>query len=114
MVGLLGIFKSSIKINITILELKSSRTSADTYNMRQISNFTYFKVTFIIITAGVTGGLITNGLFDVGFGHIAAIGNLIFKSLMIGAIIGALMGFLNIFFKIGHFPKQSGKSVWKS
>jgi hypothetical protein len=40
-----------------------------------------------------------------------AIGNLIFKSLIKGTIVGALLGVLNIFFKGGPFPKPTGKAV---
>ena len=79
--------------------------------MTPISNFTYFKSAFITVAAGLTAGLIMKGLFDVDFGNIAAIGNLIIKSLMMGIIIGALLGLLNIFFKIGPSTKQAGSNL---
>jgi hypothetical protein len=75
--------------------------------MTQMTNFSYFKVAFLAITAGLTAGLITKGLLDVDFSDMAAIGNLIFKSLIISIVVGAVMGLLNVYFKVGFFKKQT-------
>ena len=63
-------------------------------------NLQYFKITFITVAAGLTGGLIAYGLFDVNFNEGSAIGQLIFKSAVLGIITGALLGLLNMFLKI--------------
>ncbi|MEN9907510.1 MAG: hypothetical protein RLZZ540_651 [Bacteroidota bacterium] len=73
--------------------------------MTQPTNFTYFKVAFLAIAAGLTAGLITKGLFNADFNDLSGFGDLIFKSLIVGIIVGFLMGLLNMYFKIGSFKK---------
>ncbi len=75
--------------------------------MKQTTNFTYFKVTFLAITAGLTAASITKGLFDIDFSDLEAINKLIFKSLVLGVIVGIFMGLLNMYFKVGPFKKQT-------
>ncbi|TVQ12050.1 MAG: hypothetical protein EA364_09310 [Balneolaceae bacterium] len=81
--------------------------------MTQMTSFICFKVTFLAITAGLTAGLIIKGLFDADLGDMAAIGNLIFKSLIISIAAGAVLGLLNAYFKIGFTKKQTGCKIFR-
>jgi H+/Cl- antiporter ClcA len=69
-------------------------------------NLQYFKITFISVAAGLAGGLIVRGLFDINFNDGAAIAHLVFKSVVIGIIIGALLGVLNMFLKVQPFKRR--------
>ncbi|MEJ7693024.1 hypothetical protein [Daejeonella sp.] len=79
--------------------------------MTQPTNFRYFIVTFSAISAGIIAGLITKGLFDVDLNDLNAICHLILKSIIIGIIVGAVLGLLNIYFKFEPFRKTRTKDL---
>ncbi|WP_026977927.1 hypothetical protein [Flavobacterium tegetincola] len=72
-----------------------------------MNRFSYFKVTFLSLTAGLFVGIFLYGLFDVDFSDHQALINLLFKSFVTAIITGLLLGLLNMFFKIGNFKKKA-------
>ena len=60
----------------------------------------YFKITFLSVSAGLFTAMLVYGLFDVDFSNKDAIIHLILKSLATAVITGAILGLLNMFFKI--------------
>lgn len=66
----------------------------------------YFKVTFLSISAGLFVGLFVYGLFDVDFSNSQEMTKLFLKSLATGVGTGLVLGILNMFLKIGNFPKR--------
>jgi hypothetical protein len=66
----------------------------------------YFKVTFLSISAGLFAGILVYGLFDVDFSSNQALTNFLFKSFGTAIGTGLVLGILNMFFKIGNFPKK--------
>ena len=74
-----------------------------------MTKFFYFKVTFLSISAGLFAGIIIYGLFDLNFSDNEAIIRLILKSLTTAIGTGLVLGLLNMFFKIGHFPNKNKK-----
>ncbi|MFM9989083.1 hypothetical protein [Flavobacterium sp.] len=71
-----------------------------------MNNFFYFKVTFLSISAGLFAGIFVYGLFDIDLSNSEAITKLLLKSLATGIGTGIVLGILNMFFKIGNFPKK--------
>ena len=71
-----------------------------------MNRFFYFKVTFLSISAGLFAGMLVYGLFDVDFLNNEALIKLFWKSLFTAIGTGLIMGILNMFFKIGNFPKS--------
>lgn len=67
---------------------------------------TYFKITFIPISAGLFAGILVFGLFDIDFSDREALKNLLLKSLVIAVGTGLILGILNMFFKIGNFQNK--------
>ena len=67
---------------------------------------TYFKITFIPISAGLFAGILVFGLFDIDFSDGEALKNLLLKSLVIAVSTGLILGILNMFLKIGNFQKK--------
>lgn len=72
-----------------------------------MSKFFYFKVTFLTISAGLFAGTFVYGLFDINFSDTDAIIRLLWKSLATAIGTGLVLGFLNMFFKIGSFPNKN-------
>lgn len=70
------------------------------------SRFFYFKVTFLLITAGLFTGILVYGLFDIDFSNSEALKMLLLKSLVTAVGTGLILGILNMFFKIGNFQKK--------
>lgn len=66
----------------------------------------YFKVTFLSISVGLFVGILVYGLFDIDFSNSEALKTLVLKSLATGVGTGFILGILNMFFKIGNFPKK--------
>lgn len=66
----------------------------------------YFKVTFLSISTGLFVGILVYGLFDIDFSNSEALKTLVLKSLATGVGTGFILGVLNMFFKIGNFPKK--------
>jgi hypothetical protein len=62
--------------------------------------FKYFKITFFSTGAGIITFSIVKGLFDINLSDTSAIGELVLKSICIGATVGALLGLMNMYFKI--------------
>ena len=89
----------------TETELKNN-TNLTFKKLKNEEHFFYFKVTFLLITTGLFAGMLVFGMFDVDFSNKAAILKLILKSLVTAIGIGLIMGFLNMFFKIGNFQKK--------
>lgn len=71
-----------------------------------MSRFFYFKMTFLSISAGLFTGLLIYGLFDIDFSNKEAWIQLLLKSLVAALLTGLVLGFLNMYFKIGNFQKQ--------
>ena len=71
-----------------------------------MSKLFYFKVTFLAVSAGLFVGLFVYGLFDIDFSNGQEIMQLFLKSLVTGVGTGLVLGILNMFFKIGIFPKR--------
>lgn len=71
-----------------------------------MNRFFYFKVTFLSITAGLFAGMVVYGLFDTDFSNSEALTKLLWKSFVTAVGTGAIMGFLNMFFKLGNFQKK--------
>ena len=71
-----------------------------------MSRLFYFKVTFLSISAGLFVGILVYGLFDIDFSNSEALKTLVLKSLATGVGTGFVLGILNMFFKIGNFPKK--------
>ncbi len=71
-----------------------------------MSRLFYFKVTFLSISAGLFVGILVYGLFDIDFSNSEALKTLVLKSLATGVGTGFVLGVLNMFFKIGNFPKK--------
>ena len=71
-----------------------------------MNKYFYFKRTFLSISAGLFTGILIYGLFDIDFSNNTAIIKLIFKSLVVSFIVGAILGLLNMVFKIGNFQKK--------
>lgn len=71
-----------------------------------MSRFFYFKMTFLSISAGLFAGLLIYGLFDIDFSNKEAWIQLLLKSLVAALLTGLVLGFLNMYFKIGNFQKQ--------
>lgn len=75
-------------------------------NLKKINKLFYFKVTFLAVSAGLFAGLFVYGLFDVDFSNGQELANLLLKSLATGVGAGLVLGILNMFLKIGNFPKR--------
>lgn len=71
-----------------------------------MSRLFYFKVTFLSISVGLFVGILVYGLFDIDFSNSEALKTLVLKSLATGVGTGFILGVLNMFFKIGNFPKK--------
>ena len=71
-----------------------------------MNKYFYFKATFLSINGGLFTGLLVYGLFDIDFSNKAAILNLIIWSLFVSVVAGAILGVLNMYFKIGNFQKN--------
>ncbi len=71
-----------------------------------MSRLFYFKVTFLSISVGLFVGILVYGLFDIDFSNSEALKTLVLKSLATGVGTGFVLGVLNMFFKIGNFPKK--------
>ncbi|KQS92880.1 hypothetical protein [Chryseobacterium sp. Leaf394] len=67
---------------------------------------TYFKITFIPISAGLFAGILVFGLFDIDFSDTKALKNLLLKSLVIAVGTGLILSILNMFLKIGNLQKK--------
>jgi hypothetical protein len=67
---------------------------------------TYFKMTFISVSAGLFAGILVFGLFDIDFSDGEALKNLFLKSLVIAVGTGLILGILNMFFKICNFQNK--------
>ena len=63
-------------------------------------------MTFLSITAGLFTGMVVYGLFDIDFSNMEAITKLLFKSFVTAMGTGVILGFLNMYFKIGNFKKK--------
>lgn len=63
-------------------------------------------MTFLSISAGLFAGLLIYGLFDIDFSNKEAWIQLLLKSLVAALLTGLVLGFLNMYFKIGNFQKQ--------
>jgi xanthosine utilization system XapX-like protein len=73
-----------------------------------MTRYFYFKLAFLSITAGLTVGMIVYGLFDINLTNKSEITRLLLKSITCGIAVGLIMGFLNMFLKIGN-SKESAK-----
>ena len=71
-----------------------------------MSKLFYFKVTFLSVSAGLFVGRFVYGAFDLDFSSTADISRLFIKSIATGLITGFVLGILNMFFKIGNFPRR--------
>ena len=71
-----------------------------------MSKLFYFKATFLSVSAGLFVGLFVYGAFDLDFSNSADISKLFIKSIVTGLITGFVLGILNMFFKIGDFPRK--------
>lgn len=71
-----------------------------------MSRLFYFKVTFLSISVGLFVGILVYGLFEIDFSNSEALKTLVLKSLATGIGTGFVLGVLNMFFKIGNFPKK--------
>ena len=67
---------------------------------------TYFKMTFISVSAGLLAGILVFGLFDIDFSDTKALKNLLLKSLVIAVGTGLILSILNMFLKIGNLQKK--------
>lgn len=71
-----------------------------------MNGFFYFKVTFVVIFAGLFTGTMIYGLFDIDLSNSVAITKLFLRSLMTAFGTGLILGLLNMFFKVGNFQKR--------
>ena len=70
------------------------------------NRFFYFKVTFLSLSAGIFVGMVFYGIFDINFSNSEELSKLLWKSFVTAIGTGLIMGILNMFFKIGNFPKK--------
>ena len=66
----------------------------------------YFKITFFVVSASLFVGLFVYGLFDVDFSNSKELSKLFIKSLFTGVVTGLVLGVINMYLKIGNFPKK--------
>ena len=71
-----------------------------------MDRLSYIVVTFLSISTGLFVGILVYGLFDIDFSNSEALKTLVLKSLATGVGTGFILGILNMFFKIGNFPKK--------
>lgn len=71
-----------------------------------MQNFSYFKITFISIFAGLFVGVLVYESFDVNFSNTEALLNMFKKAFFVAFIVGLLMGILNMIFKIEKFKQK--------
>lgn len=71
-----------------------------------MKRFFYFKSTFLAISIGLFVGMLVYGLFDIDFSNNKELTKLLLKSFFTSIITGLILGILNMFFKIGDFPKK--------
>jgi hypothetical protein len=50
--------------------------------------------------------MLVYGLFDIDFSNNKELTKLLFKSFFTSIVTGLILGILNMFFKIGNFPKK--------
>ena len=70
-----------------------------------MTKFLYFKVTFIFVSVALFVANLIKGLFEIGFSNTDALTQIVLKSFVIAILTGLILGFLNMFFKIGNFKK---------
>ena len=70
-----------------------------------MKRFHYFKITFVSVSAGLFAGIVVYRLFDADFSNKDAMIRMILKSLATAVITGAILGLLNMFFKIDKIQK---------
>jgi hypothetical protein len=75
-------------------------------NQNMTNRFFYFKVTFLSLAAGIFAGMVVYGIFDIDFSNSEELSKLLWKSFVTAIGTGLIMGILNMFFKIGNFPKK--------
>ena len=63
-------------------------------------------MTFISISFGLFTAMLIYGLFDIDFSNSGPITKLLLKSFVVSIATGLVMGILNMFLKIGNFPKK--------
>lgn len=71
-----------------------------------MSNFSYFKLTFIAIFSGIFIGVIVYQLFDVDFSNNEALVNVLKKAFFVAFFVALFMGILNMIFKVGNFKEK--------
>ena len=75
-----------------------------------MNSFKYFKITFLSVGAGLIAASIVIGLFDINLNDWSAIGELLLKSAVKGIVVGALLGLMNMYFKVWPFDiKKKGE-----
>ncbi|TDP60811.1 hypothetical protein [Flavobacterium dankookense] len=71
-----------------------------------MNRFFYFKVTFLSWAAGIFVGTLVYGLFDIDFSNSDELISLLWRSFVVAVGTGLVLGFLNMYFKIGNFQKK--------
>ena len=71
-----------------------------------MSKLFYFKVTFLFVSVGLFVGNLAEGLLEIDFTNTKLLWKLVFKSFIVAVLTGLILGFLNMFLKIGNFKRK--------